>query len=42
MRIGNSGFPVGTECHYRVKAINEYGTAYGDDMTFISLEPPLR
>jgi hypothetical protein len=27
----------GTLYHYRVKAVNSYGTAYGDDMTFTTL-----
>jgi hypothetical protein len=27
----------GTLYHYRVRAINSYGTAYGDDVTFTTL-----
>jgi len=29
-----SGLVPGTTCHFRVKAVNELGTAYGNDMNF--------
>jgi hypothetical protein len=29
-----SGLVLGTTCHFRVKVVNELGTAYGNDLTF--------
>jgi hypothetical protein len=28
---------LATTYHYRVKAVNAYGTSYGDDMTFTTV-----
>jgi hypothetical protein len=35
--FGPSQFLPQTLYHYRVKAVNSYGTAYGDDMTFTTI-----
>ncbi len=32
-----SGLDVGTEYHFRVKAVNDFGTFYGNDLTFTTL-----
>ena len=32
-----SGLTPGTTWHFRVKAVNEIGTVYGDDLTFTTL-----
>ena len=32
-----TGLTAGTTYHYRVKAVNSFGTTYGDDLTFITL-----
>jgi uncharacterized protein (TIGR02145 family) len=36
-----SGLQKGTEYHYRVKAVNELGTSYGQDFQFSTLAEPL-
>jgi hypothetical protein len=35
-----TNLPVGTQYHFRVKAVSEGGTSYGDDFTFVTLQLP--
>jgi hypothetical protein len=39
--VAIASLPPNTPYHFRIKAVNSYGTAYSDDMTFTTLQMPI-